>query len=137
MNRIKQLREEKGWSQEDLGRMLSVQKSAVSKYENERIPLTGETLILLSKIFNVSIDYLLGITDIRHPTDELIKKGTITVNVEEPSKLYKISKDLPEKEREELESYADYLRTKSKLNDSEKESSATSETIEDIKEKAN
>lgn len=59
-NTIKELRTEAGMTQEELGMLLNVQNAAVSKYESGNVPLTGETLLKLSKIFNVSTDYLLG-----------------------------------------------------------------------------
>ena len=65
MNRIKALRLEKNWTQDELGNMLNVKRAAVSKYEGCRIPLTDDTLLKLSKIFNVSSDYILGISDVR------------------------------------------------------------------------
>lgn len=67
MNRIRELRKEKNWKQSDLGERLNVMHSAVSKYETEKIPLTDETLRLLSIIFNVSIDYILCMSDQRTP----------------------------------------------------------------------
>lgn len=43
--RIKKLRKEKGLTQQQLGEMLGVQKSAIAKYENGRVPnLKKETL---------------------------------------------------------------------------------------------
>jgi len=60
MNRIRELRELHGWNQDDLGKRLNVKRAAVSKYENEKIPLTAETILKLSEIFNVSSDYILG-----------------------------------------------------------------------------
>ena len=65
MNRIRSLREERGWTQTELGRRLNVKDSAVSKYETGRIPLTADTLRLLSKIFSVSVDYILGLSSSR------------------------------------------------------------------------
>lgn len=59
MNKIRRLRVEHGWTQEELGEMLNVHKAAVSKYENERAFPSNEVLKALSSIFNVSIDYLL------------------------------------------------------------------------------
>lgn len=61
MNRIKELRQLKGWSQQDLGNYLNVQKSAISKYENGKISLTGETIEKLVELFDVTSDILLGI----------------------------------------------------------------------------
>lgn len=63
MNRIKQLREERGMTQPELGKVLNVQGAAMSKYENEKVPLTTETIKTLAEFFGVSTDYLLGKTD--------------------------------------------------------------------------
>lgn len=60
MNRLKALREERGMKQSELGKLLNVKDAAISKYESGKIPLTGDTLLQLSKIFNVPIDYILG-----------------------------------------------------------------------------
>lgn len=60
MNRLKALREERGMKQSELGKLLNVKDAAVSKYESGKIPLTGDTLLQLSKIFDVPIDYILG-----------------------------------------------------------------------------
>lgn len=60
MNRLKSLREEKGMKQSELGKLLNVQDAAISKYESGKVPLTDDTLLRLSKIFNVPIDYILG-----------------------------------------------------------------------------
>ncbi|MGM9567994.1 MAG: zinc ribbon domain-containing protein [Clostridia bacterium] len=53
-------RTEKGWSQEDLAEKLYVTRQAVSRWETgETVPNT-ETLKELSKLFDVSINTLLG-----------------------------------------------------------------------------
>lgn len=65
MFRIKQLRNEQHWTQEYLGSLLNVNKSAISKYENGNSVLTAQTIIILCKIFQVSADYLLGISSFR------------------------------------------------------------------------
>lgn len=63
MNRIKQLREERGMTQPELGKVLNVQGAAMSKYENEKVPLTTDTIKSLAAFFGVSTDYLLCKTD--------------------------------------------------------------------------
>lgn len=63
MNRLKLLREQKNMKQSELGKLLNVKESAISKYESEKVVLTADTLIKLAKIFDVSIDYILGISD--------------------------------------------------------------------------
>lgn len=54
-NYIKTLREANGYSQEELGRMVGVQKSAVNKWEKGIVKnLKRETILKLSDIFNVN-----------------------------------------------------------------------------------
>ena len=59
VNRIKFLRDEKGWSQSKLAKKLEVKTAAVSKYENGEVGLTEKILRKLSEIFKCSIDYIL------------------------------------------------------------------------------
>lgn len=60
MNVIRQLRNEKGISQTELGIVLNVQKAAISKYELGKAQPSPDVLKKLSEYFNVSTDYLLG-----------------------------------------------------------------------------
>ena len=58
--RIKQLRQKSNLTQKQLGELVNVTKVSICCYEKgTRIP-SVETLIDLSRIFKVSIDYLLG-----------------------------------------------------------------------------
>lgn len=66
MNRIKKLREEFNMTQQDLANKLKSSKSVIGLYENETRKPSMEVLIRLSEIFNCSIDYLLGKSDIRN-----------------------------------------------------------------------
>ena len=56
--RIAKLRKEKGWSQAQLAEMLNISDKAISKWENGGMP-SVDIFPKLSKIFNVSIDYLM------------------------------------------------------------------------------
>ena len=60
MNRVKELRKQKHITQEELGKVLDIQKAAISKYENGRAEPSTEVLKKMSAYFVVSIDYLLG-----------------------------------------------------------------------------
>lgn len=60
MNRVKELRKQKHITQEELGKVLNIQKAAISKYENGRAEPSTEVLKKMSSFFGVSIDYLLG-----------------------------------------------------------------------------
>lgn len=70
MNRIKKLREEFKYTQQDLADKLNGSKSVIGLYENETRKPSMEVLIKLSEIFDCSIDYLLGKTDIRNPEQQ-------------------------------------------------------------------
>ena len=63
-NRINELRTSFGWNQVELAKRLSVSKQTISNWENDNIQPSVEMLIRLAKLFNVSLDYLVGLDDI-------------------------------------------------------------------------
>lgn len=68
MNRIRDLRLENGWRQEELGDRLNVGKGAVSRYEKELRQLDPTTICKLCDLFDCSADYLLGRSTVRKST---------------------------------------------------------------------
>ena len=66
MNRIRDLRKQKGLTQEELGNIINVQKAAVSKYELGRAVPSTDVLSKLAYHFGVTTDYLLGLSDDPH-----------------------------------------------------------------------
>ena len=58
--RIKDLRIEKGMSQQDLGDLVGVTKVSICGYENGTRTPSLETFDLLADIFGTTTDYLLG-----------------------------------------------------------------------------
>lgn len=68
MNRIKQLRTEFGYTQADLAKKLKISDRAIGYYENGEREPDNKTLLTLAELFKVSVDYLLGRTDIRNTT---------------------------------------------------------------------
>ena len=63
-DRIRELREAKGWTQTDLADRLNVTKVAVSQYERGVRKPDINILAALCDVFNVSYDYLLGNEDV-------------------------------------------------------------------------
>lgn len=58
--RLKMLRQERGLSQEEMGRAVGVSSRVIGYYEaDERFPKSRETLIAFAEAFSVSLDYLL------------------------------------------------------------------------------
>ena len=72
--RIYELRISFGWTQVQLAQKLGITKQTVSNWENDNIQPSIDMLIKLSKIFNVSTDYLLGLT----PTNSINVDGLPT-----------------------------------------------------------
>ncbi|EKN63761.1 helix-turn-helix transcriptional regulator [Schinkia azotoformans] len=58
---IKFFREKKALTQKELAEKLGVSRSVVAKWENETASPDLETLITLSKYFQVSLDHLVGL----------------------------------------------------------------------------
>lgn len=65
--RLKYLREKAGLSQDDLAKMISCAQQTIGSYEIGRTQPDFETLYKLATIFNTSVDYLIGYTDIKAP----------------------------------------------------------------------
>ena len=65
MNRLKDLREDKDLKQEDIAKILNMSQTNYSKYELEKINIPVDTLKKLAIYYNVSLDYILGLTNIK------------------------------------------------------------------------
>lgn len=63
--RLKQLREEKGLSQQALGEIIGVSKIAVYTYEKGKNYPEVRKFLALAEFFGVSLDYLAGWSDER------------------------------------------------------------------------
>lgn len=68
--RLLALRKEAGETQEDIAGLLDVKRTQVSEMERARKTTTVEKLSILCDHFNVTADYLLGLTDERRPLKE-------------------------------------------------------------------
>ena len=100
MNKIRELRIEKSLTQAQLAQLLGVNQTAVGKYEREELEPNIETLIKLSHIFEVSVDYIIGNTD---------DFGNITVNANtlrrEEESIIRIYRSLPAELQRRVEAY--------------------------------
>ena len=70
---ILELRTSKGWTQEDLANMIPITRQAVSRWEQGKSIPDSSTLVILSEIFDVSINELLS--GKRIPKKEIIKES--------------------------------------------------------------
>lgn len=63
--RIKELREEKNWTQKEVAAYLLCSQQVYSNYELGQRDIPTEILIRLSKLYKTTTDYILGLTDRR------------------------------------------------------------------------
>lgn len=63
--RIEQLRKERGWSQSELARRLGVKPPQTNRWESGARRPELNNLVRMCDLFDVSIDYLYGRTDVR------------------------------------------------------------------------
>ncbi|MBQ6265160.1 MAG: helix-turn-helix transcriptional regulator [Clostridia bacterium] len=61
--RLKELRKERGISQQKLAIDLNMNQNSISRYENGQREADYKTLIMLADYFSVSVDFLLERTD--------------------------------------------------------------------------
>lgn len=65
--RIRDLREDKDLKQKDLAAYLNCTQVSYSYYEIGKRDIPTEILIKLSRFYECSTDYLLGLTDVKDP----------------------------------------------------------------------
>ncbi|NLO45290.1 MAG: helix-turn-helix transcriptional regulator [Clostridiales bacterium] len=99
--RLITLRKDRGLTQKELSDALFVNYRTYSGYERNEIEANDDFKIQLAKFFNVSIDYLLGLTDHPHP----IRNGDEYIRLPKP---------LSSSARQELEQYIHFLLNKDK-----------------------
>ena len=62
MYRIKDLREDRDLTQAQIAAVIKTTQQQYSKIETGRADISGEKLILLARFYNVSCDYILGLS---------------------------------------------------------------------------
>lgn len=63
MNRLKELRQKKGDTQEVVAKAMGVTRRGYQKWENEESQIKSDKSQQLADYFGVSVGYLLGFTD--------------------------------------------------------------------------
>ena len=98
--RLYELRKDAGLTQDDLAAILNINKHSISSYERDKSEPPDAIKIAIAKYFNVSVDYLLGLSN--SPTAE---KTVQTI---------RLPAAFPEKCIPELMEFVDYLMFKAK-----------------------
>lgn len=97
-DRLRNLRNEKDLTQQDLADFLGITRPAYTAYESGRRQPDNETLSKLADFFGVSVDYLLGRTNIRTPIE------TIAAHHD--------GEEWTEEELEDIERFKEFIRMK-------------------------
>ncbi len=63
--RIRQIREEKGLTQQKVADILHIGQRTYCDYESGKTRIPVDSLIILARFYNVSMDYISGVSDIR------------------------------------------------------------------------
>lgn len=113
MNRLKKLRIERGLLQSDIAKVINKGERTVGFYETGQRDMGTKTLAILSDFFNVTIDYLLGNSDVRNSKD--IKLDDMEIAFANSIK------QLNKKNQETLKNILDGLLAKQKIEDEKKD----------------
>lgn len=65
--RAKDLREDLDLTQDEIAKLLNVSRATVNRYENDKYDMKLTYAIELAKIYNVSLDYIAGLTNTPEP----------------------------------------------------------------------
>lgn len=98
--KIKLLRINKGLSQKELADLLGVKSPVVSKYETSAVIPSITAIRKLSRIFNVSSDELLGLSDTQYINFEELLEHTFDLS------------DLPDEDIEYIKTTVKFLKNK-------------------------
>lgn len=108
-DRLANLRKLNNLTRKELAEIFSISYSALSNYENnERFP-DQEMLINIANYFNVSVDYLLGRTNIKEPIEDIVSEKQQDYS---SSKKSIDAEDLSPESQEDLKKYIELLKLK-------------------------
>ncbi|MDD0822774.1 helix-turn-helix domain-containing protein [Bacillus cereus] len=113
--KLKELRESKGLSQEELAAKLNIPRSSITHYENsdDRLPRKSR-LLEIANFFSVSIDFLLSEESVITKKNELDHNLEDTLNDPELGLWFKDIKDASPEKQEELRQFWEFIKKKEK-----------------------
>lgn len=112
MNRLRELRVERELLQSDIAKLINKSERTVGFYETGERDMNTETLAILANFFNVSIDYLLGKSDIRNPEKTDLDKLQIGLSAKDYS-------NITDEQIKQIEDFAKFVLKNNKKDKSE------------------
>lgn len=114
-NILKKLRQDYDFTQEDLAKKINTSRSNIANYENDKNMPSIDVLNKLSEIFNCSIDYLLGKSNVRNTSTIDFSKDELHIALSAEDKGY-ISEDV----KKAIENYAKFVIEEEKKKEEKK-----------------
>ena len=113
--RLRSLRIEKNLTQEDFGKIFNMPKSRISQYEKNKRQSDDETKNLFADYFKVSLDYLMGRTDIRNP-ESLTLDEELQQLLNDPDTMvaFKDFKNLSDMDKQEIINFIKFKKQQNK-----------------------
>lgn len=108
--RLYDLRKDAGMTQDELAELLKISKHSISAYERDKNEPPDSIKIAIARLFNVSVDYLVGLSDIPTPANS--------------SHVLPLPSNFPSDLLPELKDYADFLSFKATLHTKNKNSTS-------------
>ena len=65
--RIRSLREDKDLKQREIAALLHVAQKTYSDYENKKVRIPLDSIIILANFYNVDMNYICGLSDVVKP----------------------------------------------------------------------
>lgn len=99
---LKKIRQDNNLTQDELAKKIETSRSNIANYENDKNMPSVDILEKLSKLFNISIDYLLGKSNIRNPEELKSIKHANSDGLD--------TEGLDDEDLEELQRQIDYIK---------------------------
>lgn len=104
--RLRELRIEKNLTQEELASYFGLHKTRISQYELNKRQADDEMKKRFAKYFNVSLDWLMGLTNTRNHCED----SEITIALHSDTEY----DDLPDEAKKEINNFIEYIKQKYK-----------------------
>lgn len=95
--KLKELRESRRLTQAGMGSKVGVSQQNISKYEKDACNIPVDMLIQFAEYFNVTTDYLLGVSDVKRNFE---KQLVMSKSMDEYYDLIEMYRNLEERDRE-------------------------------------
>lgn len=107
---LKKLRQDNNLTQDELAKKIETSRSNIANYENDKNMPSVDILEKLAKLFNVTIDYLLGKSDIRNPEKADLDKLQIGLSAKDYS-------NITDEQIKQIEDFAKFVLKDNKKKD--------------------